>query len=282
MQPSTETRSPRPPGSGFGRLLREWRQARGASQLELALTCGISQRHVSFLESGRARPSRGMALHLASTLAVPLHQQNVLLLAAGFAPAFKERPLDAPEMRQIRHALDHALKQQEPFPALVVDRVYNLRLANAAAGRLLAFLLDLDPAEATSALGEGANALLLLLRPDGLRPLIENWEEVVVWVVRRLRAEAILEGARTEADDLLQQVLGLPDVADLAHAPREEHDLPPTLVTRFRRGDTRLALFSMIATVGTPLDVSLQNLRVEFFFPADEATERWLRDAARG
>jgi MmyB-like transcription regulator ligand binding domain len=164
---------------------------------------------------------------------------------------------------------------------LTARGVYNLRLANTVAGRLLSFLLDLDPAETTSAPGEGVNTRLLLRRPDGLRPPIENWEEVVVWILRRLRAEAILEGTRTEAGELLQQLLALPGVADLAHAPREKHDLPPTLVTRFRRGETRLALFSMIATVGTPLAVSLQNLRVEFFFPADEATERWLRDAAR-
>ena len=264
--------------SPFGRLLKEWRQVRGASQLDFALTSGISQRHLSFLESGRSRPSRGMVLHLASALAVPLRQQNAMLLAAGFAPAYAERKLDAPELGPISAALDRALAQQEPFPAVVVDRIYNLVRANRATLTLLGTLLE-PAALAPPASGAPHNLMRLAIRRDGLRPHLENWEETIVWLLRRLRAEAIAEGARAH-DAFLDELLADPDVARVARAPREEVDHPPALTVRFRHGDTRLSLFSMIATVGTPLDVALQDLRLEFFFPADAATEKWFRDRA--
>lgn len=261
--------------SPFGRLLKEWRHARGSSQLDFALASGISQRHLSFLESGRSRPSRGMVLHLASALAVPLRQQNAMLLAAGFAPAFAERKLDAPELGQVSAALDRALQQQEPFPAVVVDRIYNLVRANQAALTLLGTLLD-PAALAPPPSGAPHNLMRLVVRPDGLKPHMENWEEAVVWLLRRLRAEAIAEGAKAH-DAFLDELLAFPDVAKVAKAPREEGDYPPALTVRFRHGETRLSLFSMIATVGTPLDVALQDLRLEFFFPADAATEKWFR-----
>ena len=268
----------------FGLLLKEWRQARGTSQLAFALDSGISQRHLSFLESGRSRPSRGMVLHLASSLAVPLRQQNAMLLAAGFAPAFAERKLDAPELKQIGAALDRALAQQEPFPAVIVDRVYNLVRANTAALNLLGTLLN-PAALAPPPDGKPHNLVRLLVRPDGLKPAVENWDETVIWILRRLRAEALAEGAPA-GDRFMAELLAIPDVAKLAHTPRDDTDYPPALTIHFRAGDTRLSLFSMIATVGTPLDVALQDLRLEFFFPADAATERWFRDraaaAARG
>jgi transcriptional regulator with XRE-family HTH domain len=262
----------------FGRLLKEWRQVRGSSQLDFALSSGISQRHLSFLESGRSRPSRGMVLHLASALAVPLRQQNAMLLAAGFAPAYAERKLDGPELAPVSAALDRALAQQEPFPAVVVDRIYNLVRANTATLTLLGTLLD-PAALAPPPSGKPHNLMRLVVRPDGLKPHMENWDEAVVWLLRRLRAEAIAEGVKAH-DQFLDELLADPDVERLAHAPREEGDYPPALTVRFRHGETRLALFSMIATVGTPLDVALQDLRLEFFFPADAATEKWFRDRA--
>jgi transcriptional regulator with XRE-family HTH domain len=264
----------------FGRLLKEWRQVRGSSQLDFALTSGISQRHLSFLESGRSRPSRGMVLHLASALAVPLRQQNAMLLAAGFAPAFAHRKLDAPELGPVNTALDRALAQQEPFPAVIVDRIYNLVRANQATLTLLGTLLD-PTTLAPPPDGKPHNLMRLAVRPDGMKPFIENWEEVVVWLLRRLRAEAIAEGHKAN-DAFLDELITDPDVARLAHAPREEGDYPPALTVRFRKGETRLSLFSMIATVGTPLDVALQDLRLEFFFPSDPATEKWFRDRAAG
>jgi len=259
------------PASRFGGLLRTWRRNRGMSQLELGVGCGVSQRHVSFLESGRASPSRGMVLHLAGALAVPLRHQNEMLLAAGFAAAFGERPIEAPDMRQVTAALKRMLAQQEPFPALIVDGRYRVLDANAAAGGLIGFLLGRAP--------EGElNLTELVLRPDALRPVIENWEEVAAFMLRRLRAEAILESARAPAEDPLAHLMHLPDVARLARLPRDEAEHPPTLVARFRRDGVRLALFTIIATVGTPLDAALQDVRIEFFFPADGATEAWFRN----
>ncbi|HZD26850.1 MAG TPA: helix-turn-helix transcriptional regulator [Alphaproteobacteria bacterium] len=276
---SATLRTERPP---FGALLRKWRRSRGLSQLELALTCGISQRHLSFLESGRANPSRGMAMHLASTLAVPLTEQNALLLAAGFAPAYGERPLQAPDMRPISEALARTLRQQEPFPAVVVDRHYDLLDANRPAQRMLGFLLGLDSDGGSPGADAGVNLLGLMLSPEGLRPMVTNWEESATWLIRRLRAEALVEGTPEETEAFLKPLMKLPGVARLMNQPREPRTLPPTLVVRFARDGVELALFSMIASMGTPLDATLQAIRVEFFFPADAATEAWFRDQAAG
>ena len=263
----------------FGRLLKEWRQTRAMSQLDLGLSCGVSQRHVSFIESGRSRPSRGMVLNLANALAVPLRQQNALLLAAGFAPAYGERPLDSPEMRAVNEALVRTLRQQEPYPAVAVDRVYNLVRGNEATFRLLGFLLGDAAGRLLTAHGRPPNLAELLLAPDGLRPMIENWQDVAVWLMRRLHAEAAL-GVRGEFDALLERLRALPDVAGLVTAPSDDVEHPPVLVTQMRRDGARLALFSLIATMGTPLDVALQDLRLEFFFPADTETERWFHQRA--
>jgi transcriptional regulator with XRE-family HTH domain len=259
--------------SGFGSMLREWRRARGASQLGLALACGLSQRHLSFLETGRSRPSRGMVLNLASVLDIPLEQQNAMLLAAGFAPAYLTRALDTPDMRPIDRAIEHVLRQQEPYPAILVDGAYNILRTNNGLPGLLAFLLG--PEAAAAMASKPLNAVDIVLRPDGLREVIENWDEVGTWMLRRLRAEAMLEVKERRIGALLDQVLQFPDVAKLDLAAPIDRELPPTLVLRFRRGDVRLALFSMISTMGTPLDISLQHTRLELLFPADEATASW-------
>jgi transcriptional regulator with XRE-family HTH domain len=259
--------------SGFGPMLRQWRKARGASQLDLALNCGLSQKHLSFLESGRSRPSRAMVLHLASALDVPLRQQNAMLLSAGFAPIYKERPIEAPDMQPINQALDHALRQQEPYPAIVVDRAHNILRANRGLETLMTFLVGVEAAAAAAQ--APMNAIELVLRADGLKPLIENWAEVAAWLIRRLRAEAMVDGAGEPAAELLARMLRLPGVEEVAQASHPDQDLPPTLVLTLRKDPVRISLFSMIATIGTPLDVSLQNLRLELFFPADEPTERW-------
>jgi len=258
---------------GFGAMLREWRRTRGSSQLDLALHCGLSQRHLSFLESGRSRPSRGMLLNLASALNVPLREQNAMLLAAGFAPVYKQRNLDAPDMRPIDQALDHVLRQQEPYPAIVVDEAHVIVRANRGLEALMHLLTGGLPMHGP------VNAIEVVLHPEGLRGAVENWEEVAAWMVRRLRAEVLLDGVAAGARALLERVLQWPGVAQAASTSRVDQDLPPTLVLRLRCGDIRLALFSMIATVGTPMDVSLQNLRLELFFPADDATAAWFRRA---
>ncbi len=217
-------------------------------------------------------------LYLASALDVPLHQQNAMLLSAGFAPAYRERAMDAPDMRSIDRAIEQLLQRQAPYPAIVVDQGYDIIRANAVVGTLLAFLMG--PAVAATAEPPPMNAIEILLRPKGLRPLVENWDEVASWSVRRLRAEATAEGPGGAAAVLLARILLLPGVAAIDRSPRPLEEPAPMLVLRLRRGDTRLALFSIIATLGTPLDVTLQNLRLELFFPADAQTGAWFERVA--
>ncbi len=254
----------------FGPLLKRWRASRGLSQLDLALSCNTSQRHLSFLESGRSRPSRGMVLQLATALSVPLRHQNALMLAAGFAPAWDSSPLDAPEMAPVKAAITRMLDMQAPFPAIVVDRHYNLVQANSGAQRLLGFLAGPTIADLPS-----PNLVRLLLSP-GMRALVENWDEVATWMIRRLKAEAMLEDPVGGATgDPFADLLADPTLAALATPFGDATPDAPTLYTRFAKDGVRLSLFSIIAMVGTPLDAGLQNLRVELFYPADEATQAW-------
>lgn len=262
--------------NGFGDRLRWWRTRRGLSQLELAGRAGVSQRHVSFLERGRASPSREMVTLLAATLDVPLRQQNALLVAAGFAPAWRETDLASPDLAQIRRALDHMLSRQEPFPAVVVDRHWNLLLANAGALRLVAFLVGpLAP-------GTPVNLADALVAPDLLRPFLVNWAEVVDYFMRSVELDAMADGTEATAAllDRLRAYEGVPSrPAPAAVAP----DHGPVLEMHFRKDEVSLRLFTTLATLGTPQDVTLQELRVECFFPMDDATadtfEAWASSA---
>jgi transcriptional regulator with XRE-family HTH domain len=262
--------------ASFGSRLRWWRARRSLSQLELAGAASTSQRHVSFLESGRTQPSREMVLRLAAALDVPLRQQNALLLAAGFAPAWRESDLAAPELAMVNQALDHMLAQQEPFPALVVDRRWNLLRANAGAGRLTAFLMGPPPAPAATG---PVNLAEWLMSPDGLRPLLINWQEVAIYFLRGIQADAIVDGTE-ETADLLQRLLAYPGMPALSYVPALEELPSPVLPMHFRKGPTSLRLFTTIATLGTPQDVTVQELRIESFFPADEATSQVFKDWA--
>jgi transcriptional regulator with XRE-family HTH domain len=163
--------------SSFGMLLKQWRSKRGISQLELSLTSQVSQRHISFLESGRSKPSREMVLALADILDVPLRQQNLLLTTAGFAPIHTETDLAAPEMSMIRKAIDLMLLKQEPYPAFAIDRYWNLLLTNVAANRLIAAFIDLETLPTQFYQDGKLNLLRLMFHPQGLRPFIANWED---------------------------------------------------------------------------------------------------------
>src|SRR5215510_6764125 len=199
--------------TSFGSGLRWWRERRGFSQLDLAGAAETTQRHVSFLESGRAGPSPEMILRLATVLDIPLRQQNALLLAAGFAPAWRESDLSAPELAQVSGALDYMLAQQEPYPAFVVDRRWNLLRANAGAGRFVEFLTG--PAPARPAPSEPVNLAVALVSPDGLRPFIVNWQEVAQYFLRGVQADAIADGTR-ETAELLRKLLAFPDLPALS------------------------------------------------------------------
>jgi transcriptional regulator with XRE-family HTH domain len=267
--------------TSFGSRLRWWRARRGLSQLDLAGAAGTSQRHVSFLESGRTQPSREMVLRLAAALDVPLRQHNALLLAAGFAPAWRESDLAAPELAMVNRALDHMLAQQEPFPAVVVNRRWNLLRANAGAGWLTSFLTEPSPAPTSPGT---VNLAEWLMSPDGLRPFLVNWPEVAIYFLRGVQADASADGTQ-ETADLLRRLLAYPGVPALSHTPALEELPSPVLAMHFRKGQTSLRLFTTIATLGTPQDVTVQELRIECFFPADEATSQifkgWAADAPR-
>jgi transcriptional regulator with XRE-family HTH domain len=262
--------------TSFGSRLRWWRTHRGLSQLDLAGAAGTPQRHVSFLESGRAQPSREMVLRLAAALDVPLRQQNALLLAAGFAPSWRESDLAAPELATVNQALDHMLAQQEPFPAVVVDRRWNLLRANAGAGWLTAFLTGPSPVPASTGT---VNMAEWLMSPDGLRPLLVNWQDVAIYFLRGVQADAIADGTQ-ETADLLRRLLAYPGVPALSYLPALEELPSPVLAMHFRKGQTSLRLFTTIATLGTPQDVTVQELRIECFFPADEATAQVFKNWA--
>lgn len=218
----------------LGRLLKEWRNRRGLSQLDLALAVRTTQRHLSFIESGRATPSRDMILRISETMGVPLRQQNALLLAAGFAPVWNERDLSSPDLAMVNRALDHMLGQHEPYPAFVVDRRWNLLRTNHGAIRLTEFLLGASPAEAPV---EPVNLAIALLSSEGLRPSITNWQEVAHYFVRGVQADAQTDGS-SETLNLLNRLLALPDVAALTEGapPAETH--APVLPIAFRQGDT--------------------------------------------
>jgi transcriptional regulator with XRE-family HTH domain len=261
----------------FGARLRWWRDRRALSQLDLAGAAGTTQRHLSFLESGRAAPSREMILRLAAALDLPLRQQNELFLAAGYAPLWRESSLTAPELARVNSALDYMLTQQEPYPAFVVDRRWNLLRANGGAGRLVEFLTGPAPAEAAA--GEPVNLAVALVSPDGLRPLIVNWQEVARYFLRGVQADAIAD-ATAETAELLQRLLTFPGVPALSETVPFEEASAPVLSIHFRRGDTSLRLFTTIATLGTPHDVTLQEIRIESFFPADDATAQTFHEWA--
>jgi transcriptional regulator with XRE-family HTH domain len=269
-------RAPREPassatGTPFGRLLKEWRNRRGLSQLDLALAVRTPQRHLSFIESGRATPSRDMVLRLSGTMDIPLRQQNALLLAAGYAPVWRERDLSAPDLAMINTALDYMLGQHEPYPAFVVDRRWNLLRANRGAAALTEFLLGPSPAEPSA---EPVNLAMALMSSEGLRPFITNWEEVAHYFLRGVQADAQADGA-PETLALLNRLLALPDVTALSEGPPPADTQAPVLPMLFRQRDKRLSMFTTIATLGTPRDVTLQEVRIESFFPMDEATAQF-------
>jgi transcriptional regulator with XRE-family HTH domain len=248
-----------------GDLIRTWRQHRHLSQLELAHQVDVSPRHLSFLETGRARPSRAMVLHLAEHLDVPLRDRNQLLLSAGFAPVFPESSLHSPQMMAIRETLRRLLAGHDPYPALVVDRWWHLVEANDA-------LLALTAGVADHLLSPPINVLRLSLHPEGLAPQIVNLGEWRGHLLGRLRRQVALT-ADPELADLLEELAGYP-----CDQPEPELHGPGEVVVplRLSAGDTELAMLSTVATFGTPLDVTVSELVIESFFPSDDATGAWL------
>jgi transcriptional regulator with XRE-family HTH domain len=262
----------------FGPMLRTWRRRRGASQLALALQSGVSQRHVSFLESGRAKPSREMVVQLTTALDVPLRQRNTMLLAAGFAPVYRETSLGAPELTPVRQAIDRMLKQQEPYPAVVIDRLWNLLDANEAAMAFTVFLNEGPPPPPPP--GKQPNLLRSLLDPKGLRPKLTNWEEVARYLVSTTYAEILADGGEPKALAFIEEVMAYPDVPASFRKLRFEERPAPVLTLDYIVGGKSLSVFTTIATLGTPQDVTLQEVRIECFFPADDRSDALFKSLA--
>ncbi len=248
----------------LGTLLRDWRRRRRLSQLDLALEAGVSARHLSFLETGRSKPSREMVLHLSEQLEVPLRDRNHLLLAAGFAPAFEERAIDAPEMAPVREALERVLAGHEPYPAVVVDRWWNL----AAANRSIAMFTDTVPEHLMT---PPVNVLRVSLHPDGMASRILNYGEWRAHLLDRLHRQVALTGDERLAD-LYAELSAYPGETAAVHGPGGEIAVP----LRYDAGGRELAFFSTIATFGTAVDITLAELSIEAFFPADENTAAYL------
>lgn len=262
--------------SSFPLLLKKWREKRRLSQLELALSSGVSQRHVSFLESGRANPSRSMILQLSETLEVPLRDRNEWLTAAGFAPLFRARPLDDPQMNQVMNAVRMMLANHEPFPAVAIDRAWNIRLSNGAFDMMSA-MLGADVWERVG--GRQRNLMRLFFHPNGIRPFITNWTAIAPLLWRRAQREADALGGQ-EMKQVLRE-LGPSQDADTLWAAGDAA-LVPVLPFEVEKGGVRISLFAVIATFGTAQDVTADELRIESLFPADAATERLFRAAAGG
>lgn len=263
--------------SGFGSMLSEWRAVRRLSQLDLALAAGISQRHISFVESGRATPSRDMIFKLAEGLDLPLRARNDLFLTAGYAPVYPERRLDLSEMAAAREALEMILAHHEPYPAIVMDASWNIVLQNEAALRIVSYCVGADALRRLFPNGV-INFMDMMFADGGLKPHVLNWPQSRAALLRRLRREAA--GKANSPSEALRRKL---DHEPLAPGETRSHDdhSDPMLSLELRVGDTTLRLFNTFTTFGTPQDVSLQELRIDMSFPSDEVTRRFLGAAAK-
>lgn len=265
--------------NNFGLHLARWRATRRVSQLDLALETNISQKHLSFVELGRAQPSRDMVLKLAGGLDLPLRARNELLLSAGYAPLYPERRLELAEMQGAREALELILRHHEPYPAIVTDAGWNIVLQNAAAARLIALCIGSNP-PAQLAPDSSANFIRLMFAPSGLRPHIQNWTHTRAALMARLRREAHANPG-SPSDHLLRELDGE------GRMSREEDaggnaPLDPILSLELLVDHRRLRLFSTFTTFGTPQDITLQELRIDLSFPADQPTREFLVSAAGG
>jgi transcriptional regulator with XRE-family HTH domain len=275
----------RPTGSRLGKLLRQWRTVRGRNQLDLSSEAGLSQRHISFIESGRSTPSRQTLLKIARVLDVPLRERNALLLSAGFAPVYSEAAWNSAQMQSVTRALERILHQHDPFPALIMDRYWNVLMTNDSAPRFFNCFVDMSQRKGPR------NMLHLVFDPDGLRPFVEPWDQVAASLIQRVRAEATGRVIDEKTRELLQALLtyseGIGPRPD-DHRARQDRPKPrgedrretstasilPIIPISFRKSQRLLNYFSLVTTVGAPQTVAAQELRIESMFPADEETEK--------
>jgi transcriptional regulator with XRE-family HTH domain len=260
--------------SHAGTLVREWRTTRRLSQLELALEANVSSRHLSCVETGKAQPSRDMISRLADALEMPLRERNALLVAAGFAPRYRETELKSPEMAPVRRAIEFILQQQQPYPAIVTNRHWEMLLTNDATVRIFNRLRPGGP--------KHHNVLHQIFDPEDLRSVIRNWEECAIDIIRHLHDQVAVSPTDTRARELLDEVLAYPDVPERWRMHELGSVPQPLMNTVFGNGEFELRFFSTITTFGTPHDVTLDELRIECMFPADEATAEFCRKVVSG
>jgi transcriptional regulator with XRE-family HTH domain len=250
----------------LGDLLRQWRGVRGRSQLAISVDTGISQRQISFIESGRSVPTRSTLMSIAQALEIPLRERNALLLAAGYAPLYSEAAWNSDEMMSISKALDRMIAQHEPYPAVVMDRYWNVLRTNEAAPRFFSCFIDM------SARISPRNMLHLMFDPKGMRPFIADWEALARALIQRVHREAVGHMVDQRTKNLLADLLAYPDVPSDWTAPGSLSALP-MIPLRFVKDGAVMNYFSLVTTVGAPQAVAAQELRVECIYPADDDTE---------
>jgi transcriptional regulator with XRE-family HTH domain len=247
----------------LGEQMRFWRDLRGMSQLDLSLEIEVSQRHISFVESGRSSPSRKLLISISDALNIPLRERNILLLTAGYAPLYQEQSLDATSMAAVMGAIDQMLENHEPHPALLLDRYWNVLRTNKAAPKFFGSFVDLD------ARPKPRNLIDLMFDPDGLRPFVEDWQTVAAGLLERVRREAAGGVIDDRLELLLKRIKQHPGTDDFPHIFPSDN---PVLPITFRKGEERIAYFSLITTVGTPQSITAQELRLECMFPVEPPT----------
>jgi transcriptional regulator with XRE-family HTH domain len=258
----------------FSSLLKHWRNVRRLTQIELAGDANVSARHLCFLETGRAQPSREMVQLLGSALDLPLEECNALHVAAGFVPPYGDRGLAAENLQPVRQALDFILRQQEPYPGIVIDGRWDVRLRNQASRRLFkafhqSYEMEADTAE---------NAMHVVFHPKGLRQFITNWDEFAGQMIQILHRE-VAQGGRVAAQ-LLDEIMVYPGLPAEWRLPRNPAGSSPVMTMQLKKGDFRLAFFSTFTTLAMPTDAALQKLKIECFYPADSATAAQARELA--
>ena len=253
----------------LGTLLRDWRDMRGKNQIDLSLDTGVSQRYISFIESGRSVPSRQTLMDIAQALDIPLRDRNTLLLAAGYAPVYSDGAWNAKEMQTVTRAIERILRQHEPFPAIVMDRYWNVLMTNEAAPRFFGCFIDMAARKGPR------NLLHLMFDPQGMRPFVVDWEEVAKSLIQRVYRESLGRVIDEKTRELLAALLAYPGVKTEWKSPKVHSTAPltPVIPYSFIKQGRVLNYFSMVTTIGSPTSVAAQELRIECMFPTDEATE---------
>jgi transcriptional regulator with XRE-family HTH domain len=255
-----------PKKNELGDLLKQWRGLRGRSQLDISVDTGISQRQISFIENGRSVPSRSTLMGIAQALEIPLRERNELLLAAGYAPLYSDAAWNSDEMKSVSKALARMLAQHEPYPAIVMDRYWNVLLTNDAAPRFFNCFIDMSMRPSPR------NMLHLMFDPTGMRPFIANWEALAKALIQRVHREAVGHIVDQKTKDLVTDLLAYPDVQSHWRAPETLSALP-MIPMSFVKDGAMMNYFSLVTTVGTPQTIAAQELRVECMYPADDETE---------